>query len=172
MTIMNKRYLLIALRNIFRHRAISFITIFGLSLGLACSMFIFLWVTDEMSFDRFHSRGERIYRVEEDQEYSQGLFHVNVTPWPSGPVWKEKIPEILEACRMTSPGSLLFRRNEKVFYEDQITAADSTFFKIFSFKLLAGDPNTALKDPHSIVIDEEMAQKYFGSEDPMGKVYK
>jgi putative ABC transport system permease protein len=166
---MNKRYLLIALRNIFRHRAISFITIFGLSLGVACSMFIFLWVSDELSFDRFHEKGNRLYRVEEDQEYSQGLFHVTVTPWPSGPVWKEKIPEIENACRMTGPGSLLFRRNDKTFYEEKISAVDSTFFSMFTFRLLAGDPHTVLKDPWSIVISDEMAKKYFGAEDPLGK---
>jgi putative ABC transport system permease protein len=166
---MNKRYLLIALRNIFRHRTISFITIFGLSIGLACSMFIYLWISDELNTDRFHKNGDRLYRVEEDQEYSQGLFHVTVTPWPSGPVWKEKIPEIENACRMTNPGSLLFRRNDKVFYENQIVAVDSTFFSMFTFQLLVGNPNTVLKDPHSIVISDEMARKYFGNEDAIGK---
>jgi putative ABC transport system permease protein len=166
---MNKRYLLIALRNIFRHRAISFITIFGLALGVACSLFIFLWVSDELSFDRFNTKGNRLYRVEEDQEYSQGLFHVTVTPWPSGPVWKEKIPEIENACRMTGPGSILFRRNDKIFYEDNVSAVDSTFFSMFTYPLLEGDPNTALKDPHSIVITDEMSKKYFGNENPMGK---
>jgi putative ABC transport system permease protein len=166
---MNKRYLLIALRNIFRHRAISFITIFGLSIGVACSMFIFLWVSDELSYDRFNKNGERLYRVEEDQLYSTGLFHVTVTPWPSGPVWKEKIPEIENSCRMTGPGSLLFRRNDKTFYEDKVSAVDSTFFSMFSYELIEGDPRTVLKDPQSIVISNEMAMKYFGSEDPIGK---
>ena len=71
-------------------------------------MFIFLWVSDELNFDHFNKMGDRLYRVEEDQPYSKGLFHVNVTPWPSGPVWKEKIPEIENSCRMTNTGSLLF----------------------------------------------------------------
>jgi putative ABC transport system permease protein len=159
----------IALRNIVRHRLISFITIIGLSVGLAGSMFIFLWVSDELHFDHFNKLGDRLYRVEEDQPYSKGLFHVNVTPWPSGPVWKERIPEIENSCRMTNAGSLLFRYKEKTFYEDKILAVDSTFFRMFTMPLLAGDIHMVLKDPQSIVISSEMALKYFGKEDPIGK---
>jgi ABC-type antimicrobial peptide transport system permease subunit len=166
---MKKFNIQIGLRNILRHRLISFITIFGLSIGLAGSMFIFLWVSDELNFDHFNKMGDRLYRVEEDQLYSKGLFHVNVTPWPSGPVWKENIPEIENICRMTNAGSILFRHNDKVFYEDKVVAADSSFFRMFTFPLLAGDPMNALKDPQSIVLSDEMARKYFGSEDPLGK---
>jgi putative ABC transport system permease protein len=166
---MRKFNIHIALRNILRNRLISFITIFGLSIGLAGSMFIFLWVSDELNFDHFNKMGDRLYRVEEDQPYSKGLFHVNVTPWPSGPVWKENIPEIENSCRMTSTGSLLFRRNDKIFYEEKVVAVDSSFFRMFTFPLLAGDSRNVLKDPQSIVISDEMAIKYFGGEDPLGK---
>jgi putative ABC transport system permease protein len=166
---MKKFNVMIAVRNITRHRLISFITIFGLAIGLAGSMFIFLWVSDELNFDHFNKLGDRLYRVEEDQPYSKGLFHVNVTPWPSGPVWKEKIPEIENSCRMTNTGSMLFRRNDKVFYEDKVVAVDSAFFNMFTFPLVEGDPRTVLNNPQSIVISDEMAIKYFGTEDPMGK---
>jgi putative ABC transport system permease protein len=166
---MKKFNIQIELRNILRHRLISFITIFGLSIGLAGSMFIFLWVSDELNFDHFNIMGDRLYRVEEDQPYSKGLFHVNVTPWPSGPVWKENIPEIENSCRMTNAGSILFRHNDKVFYEDKVISADSSFFMMFTFPLLAGDPKTVLKDPQSIVLSVDMARKYFGNEDPLGK---
>jgi putative ABC transport system permease protein len=166
---MKKFNIKIALRNILHHRLISFITIFGLSIGLAGSMFIFLWVSDELNFDHFNKLGERLYRVEEDQPYSKGLFHVNVTPWPSGSVWKESIPEIEKSCRMTNAGSILFRHNDKVFYEDKVVAADSSFFTMFTFPLLSGDPRTVLRDPQSIVMSDEMARKYFGNEDPLGK---
>jgi ABC-type antimicrobial peptide transport system permease subunit len=166
---MKKFNIQIGLRNILRHRLISFITIFGLSIGLAGSMFIFLWVTDELNFDHFNKMGDRLYRVEEDQPYSKGLFHVNVTPWPSGPVWKERIPEIENSCRITNTGSLLFRYKDKTFYEDKVVAVDSTFFRMFTMPLVTGDPRMVLKDPQSIVISSEMARKYFGSEDPIGK---
>ena len=166
---MRKFNIQIALRNILHHRLISLITIFGLSIGLAGSMFIFLWVTDELNFDHFNKMGDRLYRVEEDQPYSKGLFHVTVTPWPSGPVWKEKIPEIENSCRMTSTGSLLFRRNDKIFYEDKVVAVDSSFFRMFTLPLLEGNSRTVLRDPQSIVISEEMARKYFGNEDALGK---
>jgi ABC-type antimicrobial peptide transport system permease subunit len=132
-------------------------------------MFIFLWVSDELHFDHFNKLGDRLYRVEEDQPYSAGIFHVTVTPWPSGPVWKERIPEIENSCRMTSTGSLLFRRNDKIFYEDKVVAVDSSFFMMFTFPLLEGDFRTALRNPQSIVMTEAMARKYFGNEDALGK---
>jgi putative ABC transport system permease protein len=166
---MSGSYLKIVLRNIFGHKLVSFITIFGLAIGLAGSMFIFLWVSDELNFDRFHKMGDRIYRVEQDQLYSNGLFHVGVTPWPSGPVWKENIPEIVNSCRMTYTGSLLFRWKDKVFNEEKVLAVDSSFFRMFTFQLLAGDERSVLKDPQSIVISDEMSLKYFGNEDPIGK---
>ena len=166
---MTKGYFRIIFRNILNHRLVSFITIFGLSIGLAGSMFIFLWVSDELNFDRFNTSGDSLYRVEEDQPYSNGLFHVNVTPWQSGPVWKESIPEIENCCRMTYTGSLLFRWNDKVFNEEKVLAVDSSFFKMFTFKLISGDKNSILRDPQSIVISDEMAIKYFGKEDPVGK---
>ena len=166
---MKKFNIKIALRNILHHRLISFITIFGLSIGLAGSMFIFLWVSDELNFDHFNKLGDRLYRVEEDQPYSKGLFHVNVTPWPSGPVWKESIPEIEKSCRMTNAGSILFRHNDKIFYEDKVVAVDSSFFRMFTFQLLEGDSRTVLRDPQSLVISDEMARKYFGNEDALGK---
>lgn len=162
-------YLKIALRNIWRHRLVSFITIFGLALGLAGSMFIFLWVADELSFDSFNKFGDRLYRVEEDQPYTNGLFHVGVTPWPAGPVWKEKIPEIENSCRVTETGSLLLRNEEKVFYEEKVLAADSSFFRMFSYPLIEGNPSTVLKEPHSIVLSADMAKKYFGGDDAVGK---
>ena len=166
---MIRSYIKIALRNITGHKLVSLITIFGLAIGLAGSMFIFLWVSDELNFDRLHKMGDRLYRVEEDQPYSNGLFHVGVTPWPSGPVWKKNIPEIANSCRMTYTGSLLFRWNDKVFNEEKVLAVDSSFFRMFTFQLLAGDEKSVLTDPQSIVISDEMSRKYFGNEDPVGK---
>ncbi len=166
---MFRNYLVIAFRNIVRHLSVSSMNLAGLSLGLACTMMIFLWVTDEIDFDKFHKKADRLYRVEEDQYYSNGAYHVQVTPWPSGPVWRDQIPEIREACRITSPGSFLFTRNEKSFYEGKVYAVDTTFFGMFSFDLITGDPEKVLTEPGSIVISDEMASKYFGTENPIGK---
>jgi putative ABC transport system permease protein len=166
---MIRNYLVVAIRNIFRHFSVSFMNITGLSIGLACTMLIYLWVTDELAYDRFHQHADQLYRVEEDQHYSNGVYHVQVTPWPSGPVWRDNIPEIQQACRITSTGSFLITRNEKSFYEEKISAVDSTFFDMFSFTLLSGNPRTALNQPGSMVISDEMALKYFGGENPVGK---
>lgn len=166
---MFRNYLVIAFRNILRHFSVASMNLAGLSLGLACSMLIFLWVADELSFDRFHKNADRLYRVEEDQHYSNGVYHVQVTPWPSGPVWNAQIPEISQACRITSPGSFLIRHNEKSFYEEKVSAVDSTFFEMFSFDLISGDPKKVLTEPGSMVITDEMSMKYFGSLDAVGQ---
>ncbi len=162
-------YIKIACRNLFRQKGYSAINILGLTLGLATALFIFLWVYDEVSFDRFHSNLDQIYRVEQDQVYNNQIFHVTVTPYPSGEGWKQEIPEIEDAVRIAYCGTLLCQVDEKRFYENGLIAADSTLFKTFSFKLLQGNPNLALIEPNSIVISAEIAQKYFGDDDPMGK---
>ena len=97
---MNHNFLKIALRNISKNKAFTFINITGLAVGLAASLLILLWVQDELSFERFNRNAKTIYRVEEDQFYSGEKYHVTVTPFPSGPVWKQKIPEITEQTRI------------------------------------------------------------------------
>jgi putative ABC transport system permease protein len=169
---MLKNFIISAFRNISRKKLFSFINIFGLAVGLMAVIFIFLWVNDELSFDRFHANADRLYRVEENQFYANGSYHVNVTPWVSGPVWQERIPEIEKACRITNTGNLLVRYNDKVFYEEEIIAADSTFFQMFSFILVRGKCELVLKGPDKIVISDEMSEKYFGDEDPVGKILK
>lgn len=130
---------------------------------------ILLWVQDELSFEKFNLNAENIYRVEEDQFYSGERFHVTVTPHPSGPVWKEKIPEIKEQTRINRFPRILFRQGDKVFFESSIIAADSGFLKMFTLPLLMGDPETALNAPHSIILTEKLALKYFGDKIPVGK---
>jgi putative ABC transport system permease protein len=164
-----KNYLRIAIRNISRHKVFTFINITGLAVGLAASLLILLWVQDELSFEKFNLNAKNIYRVEEDQFYSGERYHVTVTPNPSGPVWKEKIPEIKEQTRVNRLPRILFRKEDKVFFESSIIAADSSILKIFSFPLLLGDPLTVLNSPHSIVLTEKLAKKYFGGVDPLGK---
>ncbi len=167
---MIKNFFTIAIRNIFKHKVFSFINVTGLAVGLAASLLILLWVQDELSFERFNKSGSDIYRVEEDQFYSGERYHVTVTPFPSGPEWKEKTPEISEQTRINPwMPRMLFRRGDKVFYESSLIAADSSFLNMFTFPLLSGDKSTVLNTPHSILLTEKLARKYFGETNPVGE---
>ncbi len=166
---MIRNYFLTATRNILRYKGFSIINILGLSVGIAATLLILLWVQDELSFDKFHKHADRLYQVEEDQYYSGEVYHVTVTPYPSGPVWREEIPEIENACRYQWSFGMLFNYGEKAFYEDNCLAVDSTFFSMFSFPLIKGNPNQLLREPFTAVLTEKAAEKYFGDEDPIGK---
>lgn len=166
---MIKNFLTIAFRNISRNKIITLINIAGLAIGLAASLLILLWVQNELSYEKHNLNAENIYRVEEDQFYSGERYHVTVTPFPSGPVWKEKIPEIKEQVRLNWMPRLLFRQDDKVFFESSIMAADSTIFNVFTMPMIIGDPKTALNSPNSIVLTKKLAEKYFGNSDPLGK---
>ena len=168
--VMFKNFLTIAFRNLFKHKGYSFINVAGLALGMACCLFIMLWVFEELSYDRFHENIDHLYRVEQDQFYSGESYHVNVTPYPMGEGIKEEIPEIIDATRYTGTGNVLLKYEDKSFFEGGIRAVDPSIFHMFTFPLVKGDPNTALDEPHGMVISEEMADKYFGIEDPMGKI--
>jgi putative ABC transport system permease protein len=165
-----RNYIIVVLRSIRRQAGYSFINIIGLAIGMACCLLITLWVFDELSFDRFHENASQLYRVEENQFYSGRVYHVTVTPYPLAPVLKEEIPEIVEATRRVYSGGQLFRYGDKSFYEDMVWAVDPSFLKMFSFPLIKGDPATALSDPSSVVLTEETARKYFGDDEPLGKV--
>lgn len=160
----------LAFRNILRQKGYSFINISGLAIGLSFSILILLWIQDELSFDTFHKNIENIYQIEEDQYYSGERFHTSVTPFPSAPVLKDEIPEILEAARyMPWLGEVYVKHGDKTFSENGVVAADAEFFKIFSYKFIQGNNETALANANTVVIDEEIAQKYFGNENPIGK---
>jgi len=163
-----KNYLKIAFRNILKHKGYSFINITGLALGLACSIFIFMWVQDELNFDRYNEKGDSIYRLEEDQSYSGRIYHVTVTPYPVGPEYKERIPEVINAARFNWYSTLL-KYGDKSFYESKIVGIDSTFLEMFTLEFVRGDINKALTDPYSIIMNDEVAEKYFGDENPIGK---
>ncbi len=167
---MISNYFKIAFRNIWRHKGYSFINIFGLAIGLACCLLILLWVQDELSYDSFHANANNLYRVEQDQVYSGRKYHVNVTPWPCGPGWEDEIPEVVAATRYGWCGGRPFDYNGKTFIEGDVQAVDPAFFTIFDFPLRYGDPVTVINDPYSLVLNFETAEKYFGNENPIGKV--
>ncbi len=166
---MIKNFFKVAFRNLIRNKSISFLNIFGLSIGLAAALLILMWIQHELSYDRFYNDAHQIFRVEEDQHYSGNVYHVNVTPYPSGAEWKRRIPEITEYTRFSSLPRVLFEKDNMKMFEDDLRGADSTFFRMFSFGFKYGDPYTALSEPHTIVLTEELAEKYFGDENPLGQ---
>jgi len=146
------------LRLLFKERRITIINIIGLSVSLACALFMLLWVQHELSYDRYHNDFDRLYRVEEDQYYSNAEpYHVNVTPFVSGPVWKDEVPEIEEQCRLAFQGGHLFTEGENKFFEDGIVVTDSSFFDMFSFEFKFGNKEGVLREPNTMVITEELA---------------
>ena len=167
---MIRNFFKIALRNIWKHKGYSFINIAGLAVGMASCLLIGLWVLDELSYDRFHANAKDLYRVDENQHYSGRLFHVTVTPHPLGPALKAEIPEIKDSTRLVYPGTVLLRRGEKVHFERGLASVDPSFLNMFSFPIVRGDFKSALATPDSIVITQKIARKYFGDEDPLGKI--
>jgi len=167
---MIRNYIKIALRNLSRHKGYSLINIAGLAIGMACCILILLWVQDELSFDRFHENADSIYRVIQDIKFSDHSTTWAITQGPLGPSLKEDFPEIVNFTRVTGRRFRLAYQDNS--FDEVLGMADGSIFEMFTFPLIEGDPQTALSDPHSIVLTEEMARKYFGDEHPIGKVLK
>ncbi len=167
---MFRNYLKISIRHILKYKVHSFIKIFGLSIGIVACIFIYLFVADEMSFDRFHKNGESLYRfvqVQFDEESGKETGLQPFIPTPVGPELIQSIPQVKFQSRyVNGSGVLLYK--EKMFRET-ITLVDSSFFEMFTFPLIEGVSETALSDEHSIVLSQSVAEKYFGEEDPAGK---
>ncbi|HMG94434.1 MAG TPA: ABC transporter permease, partial [Chryseolinea sp.] len=164
---MLRNYLKIAIRNLLRQKAFSIINILGLSIGLACSIVIILYVKHELSYDTFHRNPEAIYRLTGHADD----IKVAITPAPMSPTLQSDFSEVQESARTTSYRTCLFEVNGQKFDETRQIYADSNFFNIFNFNLMKGDASSALA-PNSIVLTDKMATKYFGSEDPIGKVMR
>lgn len=162
-------YLKIAFRSLRRHKGFSLINIAGLAIGMACSILILLWVQDELSYDQFHRDGQRIYRI--TASLSEMNIHAAVTPAPLPEALQAQIPAVEQTLRLNMRGGLM-EVGDRMFQEEGMLFADSTFLQMFSFKLVAGDPAEAFKNPESILITESMAKKYFGNEDPLGKTIR
>lgn len=163
-----KNYVNIAIRNLKRHPLFSFINIAGLSIGLALCMLIFLYLKDEKSFDMFHARKDRIYRLVRDNvQPDKSIQTDGNTGMISGPTFTAGIPDIEKFVRLQSEG-LPMKVGDEVFEQDGLYA-DSTFFSVFDFPLKQGNARTALKDMYSIVISVDVAKKLFGTENVLGK---
>ena len=168
---MLKNYFTIALRNLTKHKFFSLINIFGLTMGIASCLLIFIYVSDEVQYDRFHTNAENIYRIGLHGKIAgQEIFTTN-SCIPVGPTMTAEIPGI-EAMTRVNPiargSGIIFKNGEKIFTEKNVHYADSNFFKFFSFKLIEGDKETALNEPNSAVITQAIAKKYFEG-DALGK---
>ncbi|MFC4874583.1 ABC transporter permease [Negadavirga shengliensis] len=172
-----KNYLKVAWRNLLKKKVYSFINIVGLGIGMACCVLIFMFVQDEISFDNYHEHKDRIYRVAhgalpaEGGKPDLGSFWV----WgnaPIGPALKNDFPEIEKVVQFSGRSDILLTNEDRIFQEEGVFFMDSTVFDVFSWKLVQGDPKTALVAPFSIVLTKSAAKKYFGDEDPLGRTLK
>lgn len=162
-------YLKIAIRTFRQQKFYSFIYVIGLAVGLMVALLILSYVQDELSYDRFHTKAERIYRVNLDYNYHGESGIGSTTAPPIAGRLAADYPEVAKATRIYKEGNTMVRYEEQAYDEEGILSVDSTFLSIFDFPLLEGDASTALVASHSIVITSDMARKYFGEESALGK---
>jgi putative ABC transport system permease protein len=161
----------IAVRHILKERTYSFINIFGLTIGITSSVFIMLYVSDELSYDKFHENAENIYRVVSNIEEPDNSFTWAVAQIPFAPELHAKNPEVENYTRANGQGRVKLIYENKQFYEEDILMVDSTFFDVFTYKSITGDIETALEGPQNIVLTKSLATKYFGNEQAIGKQF-
>lgn len=173
---MLKNYFKIAARNLVRHKVYSFINIAGLVIGIACAILILLWVQDEMSYDNFHRKANNICKLYIIFDTGGKTITTDHTFAAVANDLKDRYPEILNTARLLGIDECILKatgadnqNQNAVFLEKQGMAADPSFLQIFSFQMLKGNPQTALENPNSIVMTGEMAKKYFGDQDAVGK---
>lgn len=165
---MIKNYLKIAIRNITRHKAFALINISGLAIGMTCSIMILLWVKNETSYDRFHSNAGQLFRI----VCQAGNLKVAVSPYPMPQEMQAKLPEIKSIIHLRGIDGIVLETGNHKFEESDGFYVDSNFLQSFSFPLVKGERANALQRVDGILITENMAKKYFGQEDPIGKVLR
>ncbi|KAA9035471.1 FtsX-like permease family protein [Ginsengibacter hankyongi] len=171
---MIKNYFKIAWRNLVKYKFISFINLFGLTVGLTCCLLITTYILNELSYDRYNKNAENIYRVTRSFNNKDGVVSLNlstISP-PFGYYFPTDFPEIQKMTRLLNNGTTPLKYKEKLINEPDVYFADENLFDVFTLKVLEGDPKTALKEPFSVMMSEDVAKKYFGNEDPMNKVLR
>ncbi|MFC2146121.1 ABC transporter permease [Acidobacteriota bacterium] len=170
---MFKNYLTIAIRNIKKYKGCSLINISGLAVGMACFILIFLYVYDEMHYDTFHTHADRLCRVLMHRADDPSDPGIPRAPYALPAILKEEFPEILETTRVRNrayPSAV--RYGDITFYENRFYLVDPSFFTMFTYDFVKGDPATALTNPQSVVLTEDAAARYFGDKNPMGKTLR
>ena len=171
--IMFSNYFKIASRNIRRQKLYTIVNVTGLAIGMACTILILRWVQYESSFDRYHENADRIYRLATDMDFGNMRGRYALSNYIAGKTLARDYPEVERAVRFQKiPFKLLFQYKDIQFYEDNILIADNAVFDIFTFPLAKGDPRKALNSAFSVVITQDLAQKYFRDKDPMGSVIR
>ena len=166
---MFRNTLKIAWRHVKRHKGYAFINVFGLAVSIACCVLMFLWVLDEITYDRFYPDAERIYRIGYYAVVQGNTMH-GVQACPTmAPALNDEFPEVEVAMKFRKLGFPVIRYGDKVFSEERWCAGDSLFFDVLSVPVIAGDPKAAMRQPNAVVINQSTARKYFGDEDPIGK---
>ena len=169
---MLKNYFKITWRNLTRHRSYAIINILGLAIGIAACLLILQYVYYELSYDQFHTKKDRVYRVIQDR-YDNGKLS---TQWAAGAFaagrnFKDAFPEIEDYVSITGRGPSIIKEGERVIKLERTFFASESFFRLFSYPLLQGDPQTALKELNTAVISESSAKKIFGNEKHWAKPY-
>src|SRR3984957_4964698 len=170
---MFKNYLMIAFRNFRKHRVISFINTAGLAIGIAVCLLIFLFVRDELSYDRYNLHADRVYRIAKDFVNDDGSRLPDATsPGALAPAMQREIPEVAHVTRVFPGwgGKFLMRVGEKRFMEERLFRVDSSFFDVFTVPFIEGDAHNSFRQLNSIVITQRMARKYFGDKEAMDQV--
>jgi len=168
---MFKNYLKTALRSLVRNRLYTFINVFGLTVGLASCMFIFLYINNELSYDKFHHNPDRVYRLIRTADYkTEGIRYIGVTSGPFAEAILTDFEGIVEQTLRVENNNGLITYGEKAFLEDKLFLADSNFFMVLNFPLVVGNKETVLNGGSKVVISSALAIKYFGRDDPIGKI--
>ncbi|MCK5137541.1 MAG: ABC transporter permease [Bacteroidales bacterium] len=167
-----KNYLLSLARNAVRDKFFSILNLLGLAVGITASILIFIYIQNQVTFDKHNEHFDRIYRLEGDFSINEKQELTAIVQIPLGPTLKEEYPEVEEYTRILRQPGLYFEKEEDTFKEDSIAFADSTIFKIFTIPFIAGDPQSALNEPFTMVVSESLARKYFGTWDVIGESMK
>jgi putative ABC transport system permease protein len=166
---MIKNYLKVALRNLWKNKGFSAINIFGLASGLSICLLILFYVTNELGYDQYNVKSDRIYRVDGDLLFGGNHFDLAQAPDPMGAELKANFPQVEQYVRFRDHGGIMVKKGNQNIEEDKVILADSTVFSVFSLPMIAGNPSEALKQPNSVVITESIAKKYFNSTEAVGK---
>ncbi|MBN2519788.1 MAG: ABC transporter permease [Bacteroidales bacterium] len=171
--LMFKNFIKTYFRNLYSQRGFSFINIIGLSIGLTISGFIFLYINSEYNYDKFNLNYKNIYRIAVRAEISGQKLNAAISSAPIGLALRNEFPEVILSTRIHKINqTILLGYGDKKFYEENIIFADTSFFKIFSFNFLVGNPDKALSEPYSIVLTEKIAKKFFGNQNPIGQIIR